>query len=37
MIYENFKVSDTDESISDVNEMLKVEKQNESAQSFNTR
>ena len=37
MIQEYFKVSDTDESVLDLNELLKVELKNDNVQSFNTR
>ena len=37
MIYEYFKVSDTDESVVDFNDILKVAVKNESVQPFNTR
>ena len=37
IICEYFKVSDTDESVLDLNEILKVEMKNDNAQSFNTR
>ena len=37
MTYEYFKVSDTDESVSDFNEMLKVELKNHNVQLFDTR
>ena len=37
MIYEYFKVSDTDKSVVDLNEILKVEFKNDNWQSFNTR
>ena len=37
MIYKYFKVSDIDESVSDLNEILKVELKNDSVQSFSTR
>ena len=37
MIYEYFKVSDTDESVVDFNDILMVAVKNESVQPFNTR
>ena len=37
MIYEYFKVGETDESVLDVNEICKVEMKNDNVQSFNTR
>ena len=37
MLYDHFKVSDTDESVVDFNEILKVELKNYNIQSFNTR
>ena len=37
MVYEYFKVSDTDESVLDLNEISKVELKNDSMQSFSTR
>ena len=37
MIYEYFKVSDTDESVLDPHEILKVELKNDNVQSVNTR
>ena len=37
MIYEYFKVSDTDESVLHFNETLKVELKNDTVQSFNAR
>ena len=37
MIYEYFKVSDTDESVSDLNEILKVQLKNDNVQSVCTR
>ena len=37
MIHEYFKVSDTDESVLDFNEILKVELKNYNVHSFNTR
>ena len=36
MIYESFKVSDTVESVLDLNEILKVELKNDNVKSFNT-
>ena len=37
MIYEDFKVSDFDESVVDLNAILKVDLKNENVKSFNTR
>ena len=37
MIYEDFKVSDFDESVVDLNEILKVDSKNENVKSLNTR
>ena len=37
MTYEDFKVSDTDESVLDFNEILKVEFKKDNALSLNTR
>ena len=37
MIYEYFKVSDTDESVLDLNDILKVEFKTDNIQSFNAR
>ena len=37
MIYEDFKVSDTDESVLNLNEILKDELKNDNAQPFSTR
>ena len=37
MIYQYFKVSDTDDSVLDLNEILKVELKNDNVQSFSTR
>ena len=37
MIYEFFKVSDANESVSDLNEVFKVELKNDTVQSFNTQ
>ena len=37
MINEYFKANDTDESVLDLNEILKVELKNDCVQSFNTR
>ena len=37
LIYENFKVSDTHESVSDLNEILNVELKNHNVQSLNTQ
>ena len=37
MIYEYFKVSDTNESVLDLDEILKVELENDNLQPFNTR
>ena len=37
IIHEYFRVSDTDESVLDLNEMLKVELENDNVHSFDTR
>ena len=37
LIYEFFKLSDTDESVLDLNEVLKVGLKNDNVQWFNTR
>ena len=37
MIYKYLKVRDTNESVLDLNEILKVELKNDNVQSFNTR
>ena len=37
MMYEYFKVSDKDESVLDLNELLEVELKSDNVQSFNTR
>ena len=37
MFFESLKVSDTDESVLDLNEILKVEMKNDNMQPFSTR